>query len=348
MVRIGPTAGTGTPTREYGIGATDLCEFMEFPTELLQVCGDSFAGQGVGFGGWFSPVALHVDRASIDSSRRGASTGGVTGIDKPLLADAAPPGASQLPAGVVEINRQNYLLVTTTQELVPVSSRLVKAEAAQGRWQTVKGSSRDDRYLDGGQSQISGYYDPIPTADSPTGWVYIVANNFDRSGTGAPVPGATRGIHRPSKWQGWSSTGRLEQAADAAVGDRVGEMSIRQIDGKAVLSYFNVDTGNMEVRVAADPTGLGTAPSLPWFAPRHGRIRPRRCRTPGTTPRATLRGLHLAGFHTRRGASVRQPVEHDVSRSVALSGDPVRREPVPALVRGCFCDLRPQSVRSDA
>ena len=48
VVRIGPTAGTGTPTGDYGIGATDLCEFMEFPSALLQICGDSFAGQGVG------------------------------------------------------------------------------------------------------------------------------------------------------------------------------------------------------------------------------------------------------------------------------------------------------------
>ena len=34
VVRIGPTAGTGTPTRDYGIGATDLCEFMEFPSRI--------------------------------------------------------------------------------------------------------------------------------------------------------------------------------------------------------------------------------------------------------------------------------------------------------------------------
>lgn len=37
-------------------------------------------------------------------------------------------------------------------------------------------------------------------------------------------------------------------------------MCIRQIDGKAVLSYFNAVTGNMEVRVADDPTALGDAP----------------------------------------------------------------------------------------
>ena len=37
-------------------------------------------------------------------------------------------------------------------------------------------------------------------------------------------------------------------------------MSIRQIDGKTVLSYFNASNGNMEVRVADDPTALGAAP----------------------------------------------------------------------------------------
>src|SRR6201988_4387962 len=37
-------------------------------------------------------------------------------------------------------------------------------------------------------------------------------------------------------------------------------MSFKQIDGKAVLSYFNGSTGNMEVRVADDPTSLGSAP----------------------------------------------------------------------------------------
>ncbi|MDT5323221.1 MAG: hypothetical protein QOF25_373, partial [Mycobacterium sp.] len=47
VIRNGPAAGTGTPTTDYDIGATDLCEFMEFPSGILQVCGDSFAGQGV-------------------------------------------------------------------------------------------------------------------------------------------------------------------------------------------------------------------------------------------------------------------------------------------------------------
>ncbi|MGV9801350.1 DUF4185 domain-containing protein [Mycobacterium sp. NPDC003449] len=261
VLRIGPAAGTGTPTGDYGIGATDLCEFIEFPSRMLQVCGDSFAGQAVGFGGWYSPIALHVDPDSVDDPA-GIRYGGVTGggVGGPLLADKTPPGGSQLPAGVVSINRDNYLMVSTTHDLVPQSSRLVKADPSRGDWPTIPGSVRPADYQGGAQSQISGYYDPVPTPDSPGGWVYIVANNFDRS---APVflyrAKPDRFTDRAG-WQGWSSSGGWGKASTALWGDRVGEMSFKQIDGKPVLSYFNAATGNMEIRVAYDPTGLGTAP----------------------------------------------------------------------------------------
>ncbi|WP_343601886.1 DUF4185 domain-containing protein [Mycobacterium sp.] len=261
VIRIGPVAGTGTSTMDYGIGATDLCAFMEFPTEVLQVCGDSFAGQGVGLGGYYSPVALRVDTSSVDDPG-GVRYTGVTGVWQPLLADPTSPGASQLPAGVVQINRQNYLLVTTAKNLVPQNSRLVKAKSAQGNWQTVPGSVREASYQGGRQSQISGYYDPIPTADSRSGWVYIVADDFDRSQPVALYRVAPENFTDRSRWQGWASGpgGGWKKPPTPLWGDMVGEMSFQQVDGKAVLSYFNASTGNMEVRVADDPTSLGTAP----------------------------------------------------------------------------------------
>ncbi|MBV8789883.1 MAG: DUF4185 domain-containing protein [Mycobacterium sp.] len=261
VMRIGPTAGTGTPTKDYGIGATDLCEFLEFSTELLQVCGDSFAGQGVGFGGWYSPVALHVDSASVDDPA-GVRYTGVTGISKPLLADPAPAGDSQLPAGVVQINRRNYLMVTTTKDLKPQTSRLVTAEPAHAGWQTVPGSKREGSFQGGSQTQISGYYDPIPTADSQSGWVYIVANSFTRSQPVVLYRVAPQNFTDRSRWQGWAAgpNGGWNKPPTALWPEAVGEMCVRQIDGKSVLSYFNAANGNMEVRVADDPTGLGDAP----------------------------------------------------------------------------------------
>lgn len=259
VLRVGPSAGTGTPTADYGIGATDLCEFMEFPSRVLQVCGDSFAGQAVGFGGWYSPVALHVDADSIDDPA-GVRYRGVSGVDKPLLADAAPPGSSQLPAGVVSINRENYMMITTTYNLKPHSSRLVKADAAKPNWPTVSGSVRDAEYLGGAQSQISGYYDPIPQPDTPSGWVYILANNFDRSSPTFLYRVTPQAFTDRAAWQGWSDTAGWGKPPTPLFPDRVGEVSIRQIDGKSVLSYFNASNGNMEMRVADGPTGLGEAP----------------------------------------------------------------------------------------
>ena len=259
VIRVGPTAGTGTPTRDYGIGATDLCEFMEFPSGILQVCGDSFAGQGVGFGGWYSPIALHVDTESVDDPG-GVRYDRVIGIDKALLADPAPAGMSQLPAGVVQINRDNYMLVATVKNLVPQTSRLVKANPAQGNWPSVPESQRDASYEGGRQSQISGYYDPIPKPDSPSGWVYITANNFDRTGPVVLYRAKPETFTDRASWQGWSAQAGWGKPPTPLWQDRVGEMSVRQIDGKTVLSYFNASTGNMEVRVAADPTGLGAAP----------------------------------------------------------------------------------------
>lgn len=259
VVMLGPVAGTGTATGDYGIGATDLCEFMEFPSRLLQVCGDSFAGQGVGFGGWYSPIALHVDPDSIGAPD-GIRITGVSGTRAPLLADPAQPGASQLPAGVVSINRENYLLVTTTFNLRPATSRLVKADAAKDHWETVPGSAREAAHAGGGQSQISGYYDPIPTPDSERGWVYIVADNFDRSAPVTLYRVAPQHFTDRAAWQGWSAAGGWGKQPTPLWPDRVGEMSVRQIDGRTVLSYFNASTGNMEVRVAADPTQLGVAP----------------------------------------------------------------------------------------
>jgi hypothetical protein len=259
VIRIAPAAGTGTPTGDYGIGGTDLCEFMEFPDGILQVCGDSFAGQGVGFGPWHSPIALHVDTDSIDNPA-GVRYDRVIGVDKPLLADPTPAGMSQLPAGVVQFNRDNYMMVSTVKDLVPQTSRLVKANPGQGNWPTIPKSQRPATYEGGRQSQISGYYDPIPKPDSPSGWVYIVANNFDRSGPVVLYRAKPENFTDRANWQGWSSAAGWGKPPTPLWPDRIGEMSVRQIDGKTVLSYFNASTGNMEVRVANDPTGLGSVP----------------------------------------------------------------------------------------
>ena len=172
----------------------------------------------------------------------------------------APPGASQLPAGVVEINRQNYMLVTTTQTWCRQTSRLVKAEAAQGRWPTVPESHVTPASGTGGSRRSAATTTRSPrrirraagctsspttsTAAAPVALYRVPPKAFTDRASG-------RAGRLPAGWN---------KPPTPLWGDRLGEMSIRQIDGKTVLSYFNASTGNMEVRVADDPTGLGTAP----------------------------------------------------------------------------------------
>ena len=103
---------------------------------------------------------------------------------------------------------------------------------------TVTDSVRPADYLDGAQTQISGYYDPIPAAESARGWVYIVANNFNRSAPLLLYRVAPQWFTDRSRWQGWSAAG-WNSPPTPLWADQVGEMNLRQIGGRAVLSYFN-------------------------------------------------------------------------------------------------------------
>ena len=210
-------------------------------------------------------------------------------------------------------------------------------------------SERTPTTQGGRQSQISGYYDPIPTPDSQSGWVYIVANNFDRTGPVVLYRATPEKFTDRASWQGWSRCPEAgwDKPPTPLWADRIGEMCIRQIDGKTVLVYFNATTGNMEVRVADDPTPGHRAGD-------DGRGRgavARSGRTSGSAggqpAGAAVRRLHLAGFDARRVAGLRQPVEHRAARrQCAVPGDPVRGEPVQALVDRLNWAFRPQCVRS--
>ena len=97
--------------------------------------------------------------------------------------------------------------------------------------------------MGGQQSQISGYYDPIPTAESPTGWVYIVADNFDRSQPVVLYRVAPENFGDRARWQGWASgpDGGWNKPPTPLWGDVIGEMSFKQIDLRRPNTTFSAD-----------------------------------------------------------------------------------------------------------
>ena len=139
-----------------------------------------------------------------------------------------------------------------------------------------------------------------------------------------------------SRWQGWAAApgGGWNKTPEPLWPDKVGEVSMREVDGKPVLSYFNASTGNMEIRVAYDPTGLGAAPVTTVVqAGTFGQIPSRACRHPMTTgshsrTAATSRRVRRS---TRCGCSSVSGIPRPREPS-AIPGAPVRREPVQARV----------------
>jgi hypothetical protein len=253
-INLGPIAGTDSPTGAIGAGAVDLCEIA--PGGQVALGGEVFSGNGVGDGAWGPAIALHV--------RPGTLSGWIEfdrsfGHDGTLYDLPPPPGASQLPAGTIQVFGLDYALVARVIDSHPADTRLVRIHHNAPHWPTVPGSRRDASWREGNETQISGYH-------APDGWVYIVADGFARNHTVRlyrchPATFTDRntwwpwGIGNGDKWA-WNTT------PTPLSGDLFGELSLRLIDNMSVLSGFNATTGNVEVRVADDVTQV-LAPETP-------------------------------------------------------------------------------------
>ncbi len=259
-INLGIVAGSDSPgepgnrpTAAFGAGATDLCEIS--PGGQVALAGDTFTGNRCGEGNWSPSLGLHVTPGTL---------GGKVQFDRSFgwghLYAEGLRGGSQLPAGTVQVFGNDYALVTRTiPNLIPIDSRLVRIDPNpfnDGWWPTVPGSERRADWEGGNQTQISG-------CQAPDGWVYIVADGFERQ---HPV----RLYHVPAedflnrdRWWAWGIRDGQWQwnvEPEPLSGDPFGELSLRLIEGKFVLSGFNAATGRIEVRVADDPTQV----LAPW------------------------------------------------------------------------------------
>jgi DNA-binding transcriptional LysR family regulator len=269
----GPIAGTGADGAIPGIGAADLGEIVALPDgSYVAVFGDAFQGDKVGADPHYASVAVPVTFDDAGRPRFGKPLTGPDGSPRRLF--RTPPrarGTNTLPAGSIQVDGKTYLMVVGTADLTPVGgSWLVEVTDRPGHrtkgWKPVDGSWRPANYAAGGQSQISGY-------QGSDGMVYIVADAFDRSKPITLYRAQPSTCTDRSSWQpcvlrsdGSHRWGTPGQTGDPISGpeQRFGELSFREIDGRAVLSSFNGSQGlnQVEVRVAAGPTEIFTAGRL--------------------------------------------------------------------------------------
>jgi hypothetical protein len=252
----GPIAGTGSPTRALGVGAVDLCEIS--PGGQVALGGDAFSGNAMGEGAWSKSIGLHVRPGTLASNV--IQFDRAFGQNCTLYAESCRPDGSQLPAGTVQVFGIDYALVARTLNLQPTDTRLVRIDPDGPGWPTVPGSFRRADWQDGNQTQISGY-------QAPDCWVYIVADGFARDHTVRLYHSRAATFTDRDTWWAWGiKDGGPEWAWNVdptpLSDDIFGELSLRLIENKAVLSGFNFSTGRVEVRVADDGTQV-LAPSTP-------------------------------------------------------------------------------------
>jgi hypothetical protein len=205
----------------------------------------------MGIGDWSPSIGLHIRPGTLNDCIQSDYSFGAGGT---LYADTwHPNGGSQLPAGTIQVNGIDYALVTRTiPQLQPVDSRLVRINPDRPWWPTVAGSVRDAGWQDGNETQISGY-------QAPDGWVYIVADGFARDRTVRLYRCPAASFTDRNTWHAWGMIDGgpawgWDVAPTPLSGDLFGELSLRLIEDKVVLSGFNQSTGNVEARVADDVT----------------------------------------------------------------------------------------------
>jgi Domain of unknown function (DUF4185) len=248
---LGPVAGTGANPGIPGIGAADLGEVVQLPDgRYVAIFGDSFTGDRVGAGIHYPSVAVPVTFDDQDRPHFGVPLTGPDGSRKVLF--RAPRRAADkntLPAGGIRLrDGTTYMMATGTTNLNPDGgSWLTRVNnAPSDGWRPIRGSWRAPRAA---PTQISGF-------QAADGNVYVVADSFDRS-QGVTMYRADPGhVTDRCAWRPWNGAawGRPGHAAAPLSRTAFGELSLRRVDGKAVLSGFNQGTGNLEVRVAHDPT----------------------------------------------------------------------------------------------
>ncbi|OBB13372.1 hypothetical protein A5662_07395 [Mycobacteriaceae bacterium 1482268.1] len=255
---LGPVAGTGADPGIPGIGAADLGEVVKLPDgRYVAIFGDSFSGDKMGEGLHYASVAVPVtfdkDGRPIFGAPMNLPEGMGTGLFPP------PPqaqGTNTLPAGSIQMrDGRTFMMVAGTKDLKPSGGTwMVETNNnPSGGWAPIDGTYRAPQPAM--PSQISGY-------EAADGNVYIAADSFDRSQGVTMYRVDADSLTDRSAWQPWTGNdwGTPGQAP-MALSDRnihFGELSMREVDGRVVLSGFNASNGPgaVEVRVAGDPTSL--------------------------------------------------------------------------------------------
>ncbi|HVU02588.1 MAG TPA: DUF4185 domain-containing protein [Polyangiaceae bacterium] len=249
--KIKDLTGTGTSSGAFGVGGTALGIPVRQPNgKIAYVFGDTFDDDRAHGTGWRAPVLLRSEPGfDADGIDFDGAAGGTRA--KQILDYAHDNQTSWLPSDAITIGSRMYLHYIVNQGLGNVQwTQIAYSDDGGETW-----TSSDARWE---ANENDGLRQLWTWERGCDGYVYVLSTKFitrDRPIILHRVPEEKildKSAYEPWGWDG--STWAWGHPASVVLDGAFGELSLRRIEDKWVLSWFNAGAYEITIKVFDSPT----------------------------------------------------------------------------------------------
>ncbi|MBN4927993.1 DUF4185 domain-containing protein [Hoyosella rhizosphaerae] len=246
--------GPGTSSCNFDVVGTDLGIPVELPggRELAWIFGDTFSGVAPGTPGWRSPVLLRSADQPLEDGVEFCSCAG-KGQARRLVRGSNRGRTTWLPADAITIGDATYLFAMRNDGLHNVTQTRIFASTDAGEsWKKTRAKWSGKH--DAGNMQLITWVQGPPEDN----WIYVFSTGFQRNKPLFLYRVAVDDVTNPKAWVPWGwteDTGwRWGNTATPVLTGQFGEMSLRRVDGKYVLVWFDAGGYQIQAMVLDHPT----------------------------------------------------------------------------------------------
>ena len=256
VTRLRTVTGPGITTR-FRMDATDLGAPAVTPDgRILVVFGDTFEEAAVGGGWWRAPVGLYANpRRRLETGLSWTSAvGGETAEELVEYAHDSDPVSTILPGDVLTVGGTMYLWVMVNHGFGNVASTEIWTSNDSGEsWERTAEMFPGD-HLDGLAQQCTWALHPSD------GHVYLLTTGFQRDKEAILQRVPQEKILDPAAYETYGATGEGEEQRwdwwlppTPVLCGQVGEMCLRIVEDRWVLTWFNAGLYRVDVLLAGSP-----------------------------------------------------------------------------------------------
>ena len=250
--KIRDLTGPGTSAEQFGVGGTDLGIPVRQPNgKIAYIFGDTFEQNTVGGPGWRSPVLLRSEPGNLAKGISFTSAAGGTYAKQILsYSHSSAEYSTWLPSDAITIGSRMYLHYMVNQGLGNVRWSQIAYSDDNGENWTLSGAR-----WEGNENWNLRQLWTWERGDD--GYVYTLSTSFTRND---PII-----LHRvpenklldKTAYEPWGyKDGQWAwgNPATPVLGGKFGEMCLRRVENKWVLSWFNAGDYDITIKVFDSPT----------------------------------------------------------------------------------------------